>query len=116
MKSTTSYVIAEKFGALLCCDGKFREWASFGTFSSCVKKYKTIGHALNTAKKPRNRWVGATVMTIHWNLVEQAGAESFYMNSFHIIWNGVLKTYPQLIADAKNDVTNGFPVTFTFPQ
>ncbi len=115
MNITTSYVISEN-GALFCSDGKFREWAMSGTFSFCVKKYKTVGRALNTARKPRNRWVGATVMTIHWDCVEQSDADDLYMNSFHIIWKGVQKGYRELIADAKNGVSNGFPVTFTFPQ
>lgn len=116
MKSTTSYVIAEKYGALLCHDGKFRDWASFGTFPYCVKQYKTVGHALNTASKPRNRWVDATVMAIHWDRVKQADVDDFYMNSFHIIWKGVQKGYRELIADAKKGVNNDFPVTFTFPR
>lgn len=106
-------------GAFLCGDDRFRDFASFGTFRSCIKRYKTVGHALNAAKK--RTWKirhtdSILVMTIHWTTVDAAGDDKFYMNSFHIIWNGVKKTYPQLIADAKSGIENGFPLTFTFPQ
>lgn len=123
--STTSYVMLESnatgptIAAFLCRDDRFRDFAWFGTYSSCVKQYKTVGHALNTAKK--RKWKirhtdSILVMTIDWTVANAAGDDNFYMNGNQIIWKGVKKTYPQLIADAKNGVANGFPVTFTFLQ
>jgi hypothetical protein len=36
----------ENTGARLCYDGKFRNFANFGTFPDCVKVFKSKGWAL----------------------------------------------------------------------
>lgn len=114
-----SYVITEANGAFLCGDNKFRDFTGFGTYRSCVKDYVTVGHALNAARKFRFRmrsYDDLVVMTVDWKSLSETNYDDFYMNTAHIIWKGVKKTYPQLIADVKNGVANGFPVTFTFLQ
>ena len=46
-----SYVIINKNGDRFCKDRKWRDFALFGTFPSCVKFYKSHKWALKIAKK-----------------------------------------------------------------
>lgn len=39
------YIVNKDTGARLCKDGRWREFASFGTYSSCVKVYRQSGWA-----------------------------------------------------------------------
>jgi hypothetical protein len=41
-------------GARLCKDGKWREFACFGTYPSCVKEFKLKGWAERAAQKCRH--------------------------------------------------------------
>lgn len=44
-------ILIETSGNRYCKDGKFRSFASFGTFHECVKIYKCLGHAKRIAKR-----------------------------------------------------------------
>jgi hypothetical protein len=46
-------VLHPKTGDRLCKDNKWRSFANFGTYRSCVKTFKNKGHAQNAADKVR---------------------------------------------------------------
>ena len=46
-------VLHPETGARLCKDNKWRRFAMFGTYSSCVKIYKRQGNAQNKANRVR---------------------------------------------------------------
>lgn len=52
-------ILVIKNGARLCCDNRWREFANFGTYPSCVKVYKSVGFA-----KRRARYNGGGVAVI----------------------------------------------------
>lgn len=56
------YLVISKNGKRLCKDNKFREFAMFGTFGSCIKQYKNLGHAKR--KADRTRWIDCEVVEI----------------------------------------------------
>jgi hypothetical protein len=47
------YLIINSDGMRLCMDNCWRGFANFGDGSSCVKSYKTLGHASRVAKRIR---------------------------------------------------------------
>ena len=44
-------VFKSDLSAFLCQDGEWRGDTSFGTYSDCVKEYRTKGHAVRRAKR-----------------------------------------------------------------
>jgi len=53
-------VMRESDDARLCKDGKWRTFAQFGTFRSCVKTYKRKGNALRRMDILNRHWTHKT--------------------------------------------------------
>jgi len=51
------YVINKDTGARLCQDNRWREFAGFGTFSSCAKVYRSRGWAERRVERYRHAMV-----------------------------------------------------------
>lgn len=56
-KKMTLFLVDDE-GRRLCKDGKYRSIAFFGTLPKCVKFYKTLGRAINRAKKDNAKVCG----------------------------------------------------------
>lgn len=71
MSMTGRYVImheelgSDGIGARLCKDGKFRNFANWGTYKECVKVYNTRGWALRKQTELDNRGVRVAVVLLH---------------------------------------------------
>jgi len=55
-------IIISPSGMRLCKDRKWRSFANFGTFGSCVKTYKTLGGAKRVCNELGQRGVQAAVL------------------------------------------------------
>lgn len=62
MPKSMYIVVHEETGARLCKDNKLRDFACFGTYPECVKKYKRKGNAENATK--RFPWGSSDKLTV----------------------------------------------------
>ena len=52
---TTNIVVCPTTGARLCKDGRYRNFASFGTSRACVKVYRSMGWAQRAAERYKTK-------------------------------------------------------------